>query len=79
MKVTQEALTGVRVMKMYSWEHSFLKAIADLRLKELGFVKILLVIRASISAFTTVQCPFESLGANVFFFKSLIPPRCFLQ
>ncbi|KAJ3411175.1 hypothetical protein HDV05_002641 [Chytridiales sp. JEL 0842] len=61
MKVTQEALTGVRVMKFYGWEASFLKTVADLRTKEIGFVRILLIIRACISAFTTILPAFASI------------------
>ncbi|KAJ3097648.1 hypothetical protein HDU96_000305 [Phlyctochytrium bullatum] len=63
VKVTQEALTGVRVMKMYAWEESFLKSIGELRKKELVSVRMLLLLRGGISTVTTVIPAFAAIAS----------------
>ncbi|KAJ3214883.1 Multidrug resistance-associated protein 1 [Dinochytrium kinnereticum] len=62
VKVTQEALTGVRVMKLYAWENSFLASIKGLRKNELVFVRILLILRGGISALTTIIPAFAAIA-----------------
>ena len=39
IKLLNEVLQGIRVIKVYAWEGSFIKAIADLRHKEMFFVR----------------------------------------
>ncbi|KAJ3101164.1 hypothetical protein HDU97_001630 [Phlyctochytrium planicorne] len=62
VKVTQEALTGVRVMKLYAWEKSFLKSIAGLRKTELVSVRVLLIMRGAISSLTTIIPAFAAIA-----------------
>ncbi|KAF9169153.1 hypothetical protein BGX21_010914 [Mortierella sp. AD011] len=50
VKLTQEILQGMRVIKFYGWEDAFLKKLEDLRTKELQYVRTLLISRSGIAA-----------------------------
>ncbi|KAF9430894.1 hypothetical protein BGZ76_000670 [Entomortierella beljakovae] len=50
VKLTQEVLQGMRVIKFYGWEDAFLKKLEDLRNKELKYVRTLLISRSGIAA-----------------------------
>ncbi|KAG0220544.1 P-loop containing nucleoside triphosphate hydrolase protein [Mortierella sp. GBAus27b] len=50
VKLTQEVLQGIRVIKFYGWEEAFLNKLEDLRNKELKYVYQLLISRAGIAA-----------------------------
>ncbi|KAF8927650.1 P-loop containing nucleoside triphosphate hydrolase protein [Dissophora ornata] len=50
VKLTQEVLQGMRVIKFYGWEDAFLKKLEDLRTKELKYVRTLLISRSGIAA-----------------------------
>ncbi|KAF9566632.1 hypothetical protein EC968_003681 [Mortierella alpina] len=50
VKLTQEVLQGVRVIKFYGWEEAFLRKLEDLRSKELQYVRTLLIARSGIAA-----------------------------
>ncbi|KAF9203578.1 hypothetical protein BGZ49_006268 [Haplosporangium sp. Z 27] len=50
VKLTQEVLQGMRVIKFYGWEDAFLKKLEDLRTKELRYVRTLLISRSGIAA-----------------------------
>ncbi|KAF9086556.1 hypothetical protein BGX27_003172, partial [Mortierella sp. AM989] len=50
VKLTQEVLQGMRVIKFYGWEDAFLKKLEDLRNKELKYVRTLLIARSGIAA-----------------------------
>ncbi|KAF9581339.1 hypothetical protein BGW38_001686 [Lunasporangiospora selenospora] len=50
VKLTQEVLQGIRVIKFYGWEEAFLKKLDDLRSKELHYVRWLLISRSGIAA-----------------------------
>ncbi|KAG0223167.1 hypothetical protein BGW42_006079 [Actinomortierella wolfii] len=50
VKLTQEVLQGIRVIKFYGWEDAFLKKLEDLRRQELKFVRQLLISRSGIAA-----------------------------
>ncbi|KAI9333757.1 hypothetical protein DFJ73DRAFT_799177 [Zopfochytrium polystomum] len=80
VKITQEALLGVRVMKMYAWEHSFLDVIAGLRVKELKETRKLLLYRACIAAVTTVLPAIAAICTFVAYTQTgntLTAPRVF--
>ncbi|KAF9325126.1 hypothetical protein BGZ91_002564 [Linnemannia elongata] len=50
VKLTQEVLQGMRVIKFYGWEDAFLSKLEDLRNKELKYVRTLLISRSGIAA-----------------------------
>ncbi|KAG0036025.1 hypothetical protein BGZ82_004800 [Podila clonocystis] len=50
VKLTQEVLQGMRVIKFYGWEEAFLCKLEDLRNKELKYVRTLLISRSGIAA-----------------------------
>ncbi|KAJ3194117.1 hypothetical protein HK101_003453 [Irineochytrium annulatum] len=82
VKVSQEALQGVRVMKLYAWEPSFLRTIADLRKRELRYVRLMLIYRSGISAFTTILPAFASILTFTAFYYTggvLTAPLVFLS
>jgi ATP-binding cassette subfamily C (CFTR/MRP) protein 1 len=48
VKLTQEMLNGVKVIKFYGWEDSFSDQLNVLRSKELKYIRSLMVLRAVI-------------------------------
>ncbi|KAG0299227.1 hypothetical protein BGZ98_010242 [Dissophora globulifera] len=50
VKLTQEVLQGMRVIKFYGWEDAFLGKLEDLRNQELKYVRTLLISRSGIAA-----------------------------
>ncbi|PWW76320.1 P-loop containing nucleoside triphosphate hydrolase protein [Tuber magnatum] len=50
VSLTQEILLGVRFVKFFGWEKSFLQRLESLRSKEIGAIQFLLGVRAGINA-----------------------------
>src|SRR5438046_2828686 len=50
VRLTQEILNSMRVIKYYTWEKSFLAKVIDLRESELKIVRFLLLARAGVNA-----------------------------
>ncbi|CAG8661679.1 18370_t:CDS:2, partial [Racocetra persica] len=67
VKLTQEILTGIRAIKCYAWEDSFIDALNKLRNKEIGLVRFLLVIRAAFTGFSMVFPVFASILSFITF------------
>ncbi|CAI2164333.1 9655_t:CDS:10 [Funneliformis geosporum] len=65
VKITQEVLQGIRVIKYYAWEESFLETLNNLRDKEMGYVRLLLSMRAGITGVTLVIPVFASIIAFI--------------
>ncbi|KAF0367633.1 ABC transporter [Gigaspora margarita] len=65
VKLTQEILLGIRVIKYYAWEDSFADALQKLRNREVSLVRLLLIIRAGISGVSMVIPVFASILAFV--------------
>ncbi|TPX38128.1 hypothetical protein SmJEL517_g00165 [Synchytrium microbalum] len=61
IRATQETLSGIRVIKMYSWENPYLKSIADLRFSETGFIRNILLVRASVSGMSQAMPVFATM------------------
>ncbi|CAG8831802.1 26708_t:CDS:2, partial [Racocetra persica] len=53
VKLTREILLGIRVIKYYAWEDSFIDALNKLRNKEISLVRFLLVIKNTINGVST--------------------------
>ena len=53
VRLTQEILNGIRVIKFYAWESSFLKRLSDLRDKEISLIRMLSYARAAVNAIIT--------------------------
>lgn len=54
VKIIQQVIAGIRVIKIYAWEKSFKLLLSSVRATELGFVLKYLFVRAAISAITQV-------------------------
>ncbi|CAG8455262.1 7608_t:CDS:2, partial [Dentiscutata heterogama] len=67
VKLTQEILLGIRVIKYYAWEDSFADALNKLRNKEISLVGFLLTIRAAITGISMVFPIFASILAFITF------------
>ncbi|CAG8727944.1 8123_t:CDS:2, partial [Racocetra persica] len=67
VKLTQEMLLGIRVIKYYAWEESFADALNKLRNREVSLVRFLLVIRAAITGVSLVVPVFASILAFITF------------
>jgi ATP-binding cassette, subfamily C (CFTR/MRP), member 1 len=65
VRITQEILNSMRVIKYYAWEHSFLNKVMDLRDKELKIVRFLLLVRAGVNAVSMTIPVFASILAFV--------------
>ncbi|KAF9973525.1 hypothetical protein BGZ73_003215 [Actinomortierella ambigua] len=61
VKLTQEVLQGIRVIKFYGWEDAFLKKLDDLRAQELKFVRQLLISRSGVAAVNLTIPVFASI------------------
>ncbi|CAG8597957.1 26658_t:CDS:2, partial [Dentiscutata erythropus] len=61
VKLTQEILLGIRVLKYYAWEDSFADALNKLRNKEISIVRFLLIIRTVITGVSMVIPVFASI------------------
>jgi ATP-binding cassette subfamily C (CFTR/MRP) protein 1 len=61
VKLTQEVLQGIRVIKYYAWEESFLDSLNKLRDKEMQYIRLLLIIRSGITGFAMVIPVFASI------------------
>ncbi|KAG9017508.1 hypothetical protein FRB90_001017 [Tulasnella sp. 427] len=49
-KLLQELLGGMRIIKFFAWEIPFLNRIAEFRVREVRYVRILLTVRSAINA-----------------------------
>ncbi|KAI8853864.1 P-loop containing nucleoside triphosphate hydrolase protein [Chytridium lagenaria] len=70
IRITSEALAGIRVIKSYAWEPSFRDVIADLRIRELKWTRIYLLLRSSISGMSQV-IPALAMVATFIAFQQL--------
>jgi ATP-binding cassette subfamily C (CFTR/MRP) protein 1 len=61
VKLTQEVLQGIRVIKYYAWEESFLDVLNKLRDKEMKYIRLLLIIRSGITGFSMIIPVFASI------------------
>jgi ABC-type multidrug transport system fused ATPase/permease subunit len=63
VSLTQEILQGVRFVKYFGWEGSFLKRLGDIRKKEIRAIQILLAIRNAINSISMVRkgCVLEQI------------------
>ncbi|KAI9003964.1 P-loop containing nucleoside triphosphate hydrolase protein [Hyaloraphidium curvatum] len=62
VKLTQECIGGIRVVKFMSWVDTILERITALRLEEMANTRKLLIIRASLSAMVNAQPAFASVA-----------------
>lgn len=61
VKLTQECVAGIRVVKFNAWEEAILGRINEIRKKEMANTRRLLIIRASLSAMVNAQPVFASV------------------
>ncbi|KAF5303199.1 hypothetical protein FQA39_LY10112 [Lamprigera yunnana] len=86
IKVTQEMLTAIRIIKMYTWELFFSKSVDTLRKKEIKHLKLLFYVKAlaisigqlsSRLAFYVCVMTYISLGNHITAEKAFIVIACF--
>src|SRR5271170_5179918 len=65
VRITQEILNSMRVIKYYAWEKSFLGKVMDLRESELKIVRFLLMMRACVNAVSMTIPVYASILAFV--------------
>jgi len=65
VRITQEILNSMRVIKYYAWEKSFLGKVMDLRESELKIVRFLLLMRAGVNAVSMTIPVYASILAFV--------------
>jgi ATP-binding cassette, subfamily C (CFTR/MRP), member 1 len=65
VRITQEILNSMRVIKYYAWEKSFLAKVIDLRESELKIVRFLLLMRAGVNAVSMTIPVYASILAFV--------------
>jgi ATP-binding cassette, subfamily C (CFTR/MRP), member 1 len=65
VRITQEILASMRVIKYYAWEWSFLNKVLDLRESELKIVRFLLLMRAGVNAVSMTIPVYASILAFV--------------
>ena len=65
VRITQEILNSMRVIKYYAWEKSFLGKVMDLREAELKIVRFLLLMRAGVNAVSMTIPVYASILAFV--------------
>jgi hypothetical protein len=57
IKMMNEILNGIRVLKLYAWEMAFIRSITRIREKELGYIRqkaIIGAISTMLSTFTPI-------------------------
>ncbi|KAH0542222.1 hypothetical protein FGG08_003344 [Glutinoglossum americanum] len=67
VSLTQEILQGVRFVKYFGWERSFLKRLGDIRKKEIRAIQVLLAIRMAINAVSMSLPIFASMLSFITF------------
>lgn len=70
VSLTQEILNGVRFVKYFGWEESFLKRLQEMRKREISAVQLLLGIRNAITAVSMTLPTFASLLAFITYSKT---------
>ncbi|KAI8619285.1 hypothetical protein BC830DRAFT_1060513, partial [Chytriomyces sp. MP71] len=65
VKLIQEVLLGIRVVKIYAWEESFKKIVANIRLDELKHIRGFLFSRAIVNGITQVVPTIAMLASFV--------------
>ncbi|CAD6992278.1 unnamed protein product [Ceratitis capitata] len=79
VKLMNEIIQGIQVIKMYAWENSFAKLIADIRLKEVRAIKGTSYIHAALSC-TSMISPlsvFLALVSYIYLGDSLTAKRVY--
>ncbi|TPX30915.1 homogentisate 1,2-dioxygenase [Synchytrium microbalum] len=61
IKITQESFSGIRVIKLYAWEESFLKVLRAIRSVEVGFLRKIMMARAANSSISQIMPVFAAI------------------
>ncbi|KAH0538877.1 hypothetical protein FGG08_004533 [Glutinoglossum americanum] len=74
VSLTQEILQGVRFVKYFGWEDSFLKRLSDIRKGEIWAIRILLAIRSAINAVSMHSLDPALIFSSLALFNALRTP-----
>lgn len=61
IKLMQEIIQGIRVIKFYAWEFSFIKKLFNLRNEELSKIKTAHILRSMVIVFTSLSAIFSCI------------------
>ncbi|XP_031639018.1 multidrug resistance-associated protein 4-like [Contarinia nasturtii] len=80
VKIMNEILQGIQVIKMYSWEKSFAKMVDQIRKKEVKAIRSISYIRATINSFKMIPkvSIFLSLISYVYFENEITTRKVFM-
>lgn len=70
IKMMNEILNGIRVLKLYAWEMAFIRSITHIREKELGYIRQKAIISAVSSILSTFTPILVSMRMISFFVSS---------
>ncbi|KAK9451594.1 P-loop containing nucleoside triphosphate hydrolase protein [Limtongia smithiae] len=61
IRIIQEILQNMRIIKFFAWENAYIKRIFDIRKKEIALIRIILIIRSAIFAISMMLPIFASM------------------
>lgn len=67
IKMMNEILNGIRVLKLYAWEMAFIRSINHIREQELGYIRQKAIISAASSVLWTFTPILVSMRMRLFF------------
>jgi ATP-binding cassette subfamily C (CFTR/MRP) protein 1 len=70
IKMMNEILNGIRVLKLYAWEMAFIRSITHIREEELGYIRQKAIISAVSSILWTFTPILVSMRMLLFFVPS---------
>jgi hypothetical protein len=71
IKMMNEILNGIRVLKLYAWEMAFIRSITHIREKELGYIRQ----KAIISAVSSILSTFTPILVSMRMLQFFVPSR----
>ncbi|XP_031635556.1 multidrug resistance-associated protein 4-like [Contarinia nasturtii] len=80
VKIMNEILLGIQVIKMYAWEKSFAKMVDQIRKKEVNVIRSIAYIRATINSFTMISkvSIFLSLVSYIYYGNAITARKVFI-
>jgi hypothetical protein len=71
IRMMNEILNGIRVLKLYAWEMAFIRSITHIREQELGYIRQ----KAIISAVSSILSTFTPILVSMRMFLFFVPSR----
>jgi ATP-binding cassette subfamily C (CFTR/MRP) protein 1 len=71
IRMMNEILNGIRVLKLYAWEMAFIRSITHIREQELGYIRQ----KAIISAVSSILSTFTPILVSMRMLLFVVPSR----